>query len=316
LKVLIAEDDLISRRRLASLLDKWGYEVIETGDGAAAWEALQESDAPRIAICDWQMPKMDGLQLCRKVRQGSAEPYVYILLLTSRNQKEDSIAGWEAGVDDYITKPFDAHELQARLRAAERIIKLQDQLIVSRETQRQLAICDALTGVFNRRAILDALKRELSHSLRSGAPVGAIMVDLDHFKKINDAHGHLIGDLVLCEAARRIRNALRSYDVLGRYGGEEFLVVAPGCAARETAKVAERLRDRLENAPVMLHDQQIRITGSFGVASSKDVAEDVDAMVWAADAALYQAKREGRNRVVTWNGDPLASPRLPECLRI
>jgi diguanylate cyclase (GGDEF)-like protein len=315
LKVLIAEDDLIARRQLARLLDKWGYEVVETSDGDAAWEALQESEAPRIAIVDWQMPKIDGLQLCQEVRQASAEPYVYILLLTSRNQKEDSIAGWEAGVDDYITKPFDAHELQARLRAAERIIKLQDQLIVSRETQRQLATCDALTNVFNRRAILDVLKRELAHSLRSELPVGVIMVDLDHFKKINDTHGHLVGDLVLCEAAQRMKNALRSYDVLGRYGGEEFLVVAPGCTVWEAATVAERLRERLESAPVMLQDQQISITGSFGVASSKDVAENVDAVVWAADAALYRAKREGRNRVVTWTRDSLSPERPPERYR-
>ncbi|MGE0680444.1 MAG: diguanylate cyclase [Candidatus Binatia bacterium] len=315
MKVLIAEDEPISRRRLISLLDKWGYEVIETCDGAAAWEALQENDGPRIAIFDWQMPKIDGLQLCREVRRVSTEPYLYILLLTSRNQKEDSIAGWEAGVDDYITKPWDAHELRVHLQAAERIIKLQDQLIVARETQRQLATYDALTSVFNRRAILDTLQRELAHSMRGGPPVGVIMVDLDHFKKINDVHGHLLGDLVLCEAAHRMKNALRPYDVLGRYGGEEFLVVAPGCAAQETAKVAERLRERLEGLPLTLRDKSIRITGSFGAASSKDVAEDVDAVVWAADAALYRAKREGRNRVVTWNGDSLSPERPPERYR-
>lgn len=316
MKVLIAEDEPISRRRLASLLNKWGYEVIQTCDGATAWKVLQGNDAPRIVICDWQMPQMDGLQLCQHVRQASSEPYIYILLLTSRNQKEDSIAGWEAGVDDYITKPFDAHELQARLRAAERIIKLQDELIVARETQRQLATYDALTSVFNRRAILDTLKRELGHSVRGGAPVGAIMVDLDHFKKINDVHGHLVGDVVLCEAAHRMKNALRTYDVLGRYGGEEFLVVTPGCTVQEAAKVAERLRKRLESTPLTLRDIQIRITASFGVASSKDVAEDVDAMIWAADAALYRAKHEGRNRVVTWNGESLSPDRPPEHFRV
>lgn len=303
MKVLIAEDDPIARRSLGSLLNKWGYEVIETCDGAAAWEALQESNGPRIAILDWQMPKIDGLQLCQEVRRASSELYVYILLLTARSQKEDSIAGWEAGADDYITKPWDARELRVHLQAAERIIKLQDQLIVARETQRQLATYDALTSVFNRRAILDSLKRELMHSLRGGPPVGVIMADLDHFKKINDVHGHLVGDLVLCEAAHRMKNALRPYDVLGRYGGEEFLVIAPGCGAPETEKVAERLRERLESLPLTLRDRSIRITGSFGVASSMNVAENVDALVWAADAALYQAKHEGRNRVVAWNGE-------------
>jgi len=314
-KVLIAEDEAVSRRRLAGLLKGWKYEVVETGDGAEAWEALQTEDGPRIAILDWQMPKMDGLQLCRQVRQAAAEPYVYILLLTARSQKEDSIEGWEAGVDDYITKPFDAHELQAHLRAGERIIKLQDELIVARETQRQLATYDALTSVFNRRAILDSLKRELFRAQRGGPSVGAVMVDLDHFKKINDAHGHLVGDLVLCEAAHRMKNALRPYDTLGRYGGEEFLVVVPGCAAPEAAKVAERLRQCLESTPLTLRGVRIRITGSFGVASSKDIAEDVDAMIWAADAALYRAKQEGRNRVITWNGDSLSPDRPPERFR-
>lgn len=315
MKVLIAEDEPISRRRLVSLLKKWGYEVVETCDGAAAWEALQESDGPRIAIFDWQMPKIDGLQLCREVRRVASEPYVYILLLTSRNQKEDSIAGWEAGIDDYITKPWDAHELQAHLRAAERIIKLQDQLIVARETQRQLATYDALTNVFNRRAILDSLKRELAHVIRGGPPVGVIMADLDHFKKINDVHGHLMGDLVLCEAAHRMKHALRPYDILGRYGGEEFLVVVPGCVAQETAKVAERLRERLESVPLTLRGRSVRITGSFGVASSRAVCADVDAVIWEADAALYRAKHEGRNRVVTWNEDSCAPDRPLEYFR-
>ena len=310
MKVLIAEDELVSRRLLASLLSEWEYQVIETCDGVSAWEVLQEEGGPRIAILDWQMPKMDGLEVCREVRRLSAEPYIYILLLTSRTQKQDSIIGWEAGVDDYITKPFDAQELQARLRAAERIIKLQDQLIVSRETQRQLATHDALTGIFNRRAILDSLQRELAHTQRGGPSVGAIMVDLDHFKKINDVHGHLVGDLVLREAAQRMQNALRPYDVLGRYGGEEFLVVAPGCGTQEAAKVAERLRERLEGSPLFLQDVEIRITGSFGVASSKDVAKDVDAVIWAADAALYRAKHEGRNRVVTWTGETLSPERI------
>ena len=303
MKVLIAEDEPISRRRLATMLEGWGYEVVITCDGAEAWEELQREDAPRIAILDWLMPKMDGLQVCQKVRQVSSEPYVYVILLTSKSQKEDSIVGWEAGVDDYLTKPFDAQEFQAHLRAAERIIKLQNELIVARESQRQLATYDALTNVFNRRAILDGLKREILRAQRGGPPVGAIMVDLDHFKKINDTHGHLVGDLVLCEAAHRMQAEIRPYDLLGRYGGEEFLIVTPACGASETIVVAERLRKRLASIPLVLRDVEVHISGSFGVASSKDVVEDVDAVIWAADAALYRAKREGRNRVVMWSGE-------------
>jgi diguanylate cyclase (GGDEF)-like protein len=312
MKVLIAEDEPVSRHRLAAFLRKWQYEIVETCDGAAAWEALQREDSPRIAILDWQMPGMDGLQVCRAVRQKSAEPYIYILLLTGKSQKADVIAGWEAGADDYVTKPFDWHELQVRLRAGERIIKLQDELIVARETQRQLATHDALTNVLNRRAVLEGLRRELLRAQRGGPAVGIIMVDLDHFKKVNDVHGHLVGDMVLCEAAQRLQSRLRPYDFLGRYGGEEFLVVLPGCATQETASVAERLRLQLESSPLTLKEVQIGITGSFGVASSRDVAEDVDAVIWAADAALYRAKHEGRNRVVTWTGETIGSQRPHE----
>src|SRR5215470_2157837 len=302
MKVLIAEDDRVSRFRLATLLRGWGYETIETSDGAAALAAFQNQEEPRIAILDWQMPKVDGIQVCQALRQSSLEPYVYIILLTGRNGTDDSIAGWEAGVDDYITKPFDAHELHARLRAAERIVKLHDELIVARETQRQLATYDALTNTLNRRAVLERLKEELVRTQRSRSSVGVIMADLDHFKKINDTHGHPVGDLVLCEAAHRMKAGLRPYDIIGRYGGEEFLLVLPGCGTPESAIVAERLRARLADLPLTLRDKQIRITGSFGVAASKDLTEDIEAVIWAADAALYRAKHEGRNRVVSWSG--------------
>jgi len=315
MKVLIAEDDPISRCRLTNLLHKWDYEVVETGNGAAALTALQDPDGPRIAILDWQMPEMDGLQVCKILRQSALEPYVYVVLLTGRNRTDDSIAGWEAGIDDYITKPFDTYELHARLRAAERIVKLQDELIVARETQRQLATYDALTNILNRRAVLDRLKGEIARAQRGGPSVGVIMADLDHFKKINDTYGHPIGDLTLCEAAHRMKTTLRPYDILGRYGGEEFLLVLPGCAMREAKVVAERLRAHLENPPFTFREKQLHITASFGVASSKDVAEDMEAVVWAADAALYRAKREGRNRVVSWRGETVSLSRPSEQLQ-
>jgi diguanylate cyclase (GGDEF)-like protein len=297
-KILVAEDESVTRSGIVALLKKWGYEAVETDNGLAAWQALQESDAPRLAVVDWMMPGMDGVQLCRTVRQFMPEPYTYILLLTARNAREDVIKGLDAGADDYVTKPFDVHELQVRLRAGTRILELQDELIAARETCRQQATHDVLTGAFNRRTVLEGLQRELSRAQRDRTPVGVILVDLDHFKLINDTYGHPIGDLVLREAVCRLQRELRSHDLLGRYGGEEFLIVLPGCPVAETVTVAERLRQHLADEPIKLSNKQIFVTGSFGVASSTADGETADALIQTADASLYRAKHEGRNRVV------------------
>jgi diguanylate cyclase (GGDEF)-like protein len=296
-KILVAEDESVTRGGIISLLIKWGYEALETDNGLAAWQALQEPDAPRLAIIDWMMPGMNGAQLCRTVRQLRPEPYTYILLLTARNEQEDVVRGLDAGADDYVTKPFDAHELQVRLRAGTRILELQDELIAARETQRQQATRDVLTGTLNRRTVLEGLQREFSRAQRDGMSVGVILIDLDHFKLINDTHGHLMGDKVLREAVYRLQRELRSHDLLGRYGGEEFLIVLPGCSIAETVTVAERLRQRLASEPVDLPNGQVPITGSFGVASSTVEGDNVEALIQTADASLYRAKHEGRNRV-------------------
>jgi diguanylate cyclase (GGDEF)-like protein len=317
MKVLIAEDDPVSRRQLAALLRKWGHDLVETSDGTEALAALRDPAGPRIAILDWQMPGVDGLQVCKALRQAEQELYTYILLLTGKHSTDDIIAGWEAGIDDYIVKPFDAQELHARLRAAERIVKLQDELIFARETQRRLATYDSLTNIFNRRTVMDRLKEEVARAEREGAPVSVIMADLDHFKHINDTHGHPVGDLVLCEAAHRMKAAIRAYDVLGRYGGEEFLIVLPGCPKPEAEAIAERLRERLESVPLKRREQKIRITGSFGVACSSDVAAEAESIIWAADAALYRAKHEGRNRVVVWSaGEPVSLEAAPQEIQL
>lgn len=298
MKILVAEDESVTRGGIVALLKKWGYEVLATDNGLAAWHALQEPDAPRLAIVDWMMPGMDGAQLCKTVRQLMPEPYTYILLLTARHEQEDIIRGLDAGADDYVTKPFDAHELQVRLRAGTRILELQDELIAARETRRQQATHDVLTGAFNRRTVLEGLQRELSRAQREGTSVGVILMDLDHFKLINDTHGHPMGDMVLREAVYRLQRELRSHDLLGRYGGEEFLIVLPGCPIAETVTVAERLRQRLASEPIKLSEGQILVTGSFGVASSTADSENVEALIQTADASLYRAKHEGRNRVV------------------
>jgi two-component system cell cycle response regulator len=297
-KVLIAEDDMVSRRLLEAMLTKWGYEVTVTRDGVEAWEVLQGADPPSLAILDWMMPGLDGVEVCRKVRQGGQEPYIYLLLLTTKGRKENIIEGLDAGADDYLTKPFDPQELQVRLRTGMRIVTLQAEIIEAREALRVQATHDALTGVWNRRAILEMLGTELVRSSRDDLPVAVAMADLDHFKRINDTYGHVAGDAVLREAVSRMRALLRPYDAMGRYGGEEFLVVLPGCTAQDAFRLAERLRIGISQEPMIIPGGTIEMTGSLGVATNDTTAPlDAMALIQAADTALYRAKAGGRNRV-------------------
>jgi diguanylate cyclase (GGDEF)-like protein len=297
-KVLIADDDRVSRRLLEASLTRWGYEVVVTCDGVEAWEVLQGADVPPLAIVDWMMPGMDGVAVCRKVRQRGQEPYIYLLLLTTKGRKENLIEGLDAGADDYLTKPFDPHELQVRLRTGKRIVTLQAELIEARESLRIQATHDALTGVWNRRAIIEMLSSELARSIREGLPVAVVIADLDHFKRINDTYGHVAGDAALCETVGRVRALLRPYDAIGRYGGEEFLIVLPGCTSPDALRLAERLRIGISQEPVKLPEGAIEITSSLGVAASDAIpSPDVTALIRAADTALYRAKAAGRNRV-------------------
>jgi two-component system cell cycle response regulator len=295
---LIADDDPVTRRMLEALLRKWGWEIEVASDGAEAWQALQREDAPRLAVLDWTMPTMDGIEVCRELRKRERQSYIYTLLLTAKQEKQEIVAGLEAGADDYLTKPFDPSELNARLRAGKRIVELQDQLLRAQKALREQATHDALTGVWNRGEILEVLRRELDRSHRSGTPVGVVMVDLDHFKNINDTYGHQAGDLVLSVTAQRMRSAIRAYDAIGRYGGEEFVIVAPGSDAQSMVDEAERLRALVSLEPVETPEGALSLTASFGVASSGESREtDPGSLLKAADAALYQAKQKGRNRV-------------------
>jgi diguanylate cyclase (GGDEF)-like protein len=295
-KVLIAEDDPISRRLLEVTLAKWGYEVVSCPDGETAWDTLQQANAPSLAILDWMMPGMDGLQVCREVRQMMTEPYTYMLLLTAKSQKDDIIAGLEAGADDYLTKPFDASELRMRLRAGRRILDLQTELIFAREELRRQATYDSLTRLLNRAAVCDLLQRELGRAEREHLPLSIILADIDFFKRINDTYGHLAGDAVLRETSQCMRSVVRPYDGIGRYGGEEFLLVLPGCDHDGAFALAERLRECVESNPMALAEGIVPITLSLGVASN-DLTWDIETLIGAADTALYRAKNNGRNRV-------------------
>ncbi|MBV9759342.1 MAG: diguanylate cyclase [Acidobacteriaceae bacterium] len=297
MRVLIADDSAPSRILLRSALLRWGYDVAVAENGAQAWEILAAPDAPTMAILDWVMPHMTGPEVCRRVREAHREPYTYILLLTSKNTKDETVEGLEAGADDYIVKPFDEHELQVRLRAGQRIVDLQMHLLQAREELRERANKDLLTMLPNRPAIAARLEQEVSRCHRDRRTVGVILLDLDHFKKINDTYGHFAGDAVLRETASRLKGNMRPYDAVGRYGGEEFLVVLPNCDLEQATTQAERMRHRLHGSTMLVDGVEMRVSASFGVTVSDCSERNPDIFVRVADEALYRAKASGRNCV-------------------
>lgn len=297
-QVLIAEDDAMFRRILQSWLESWGHQVIVADDGAKAWSILQQEHPPELLILDWVMPGIDGLELCRRIRKQRMSPYQYILLVTGKDDKQDVVRGLDAGADDYLTKPFDRNELRAHLRVGRRILTLQRDLINARDDLQFQATHDVLTGVWNRGGVLDLLHRELERAARSKTSTSVLMLDLDHFKKINDTYGHLTGDVVLREVAKRIAQSVRSYDLVGRYGGEEFLVVLPSCGKTEIKQSANRIRLAVASAPILAGSSEIPVTASIGATVVEGpTAGSESEMLSTADTALYEAKNTGRNRV-------------------
>jgi two-component system cell cycle response regulator len=297
-KVLIAEDEAVSRRLLESSLQRWGYDVVAAGDGQEAARILRGPDAPKLVLLDWMMPGLDGLQLCRELRARNDDAYTYVVLLTSKRSTKDIVEGLQAGADDYITKPFNPEELKVRLRIGTRIIYLLDQLVTACESLRDQAIRDPLTKLLNRRAIIEWLDTELTRAARDHTSVGVVLLDLDHFKRVNDTLGHLAGDHVLREAAQAMANTIRPYDAIGRFGGEEFLMVLPGCDQINAVGHAERLREAFHHLLVQTSSGEVRFTASIGVTvvGPESYVESQTA-IHVADSAMYAAKRAGRDRV-------------------
>lgn len=296
-QVLVADDDPMYRAVLKRWLEEWGYDVTLVPDGAKAWQIMNQETAPELLILDWVMPMIDGTELCRKIRDQEHIPYPYILLVTAKDEKQDVVRGLDAGADDYLTKPFDRSELRARLNVGKRILRLQQELIQTREELRFRATHDVLTGVLNRGALLEMLHRELERGARSRTVTAVLMLDLDHFKQVNDTYGHLAGDAVLREVARRMLDNVRAYDFVGRYGGEEFLIVLAGCDRTQLEQSAERIRIAVAGQPVSAEGSLVQVTVSIG-ASVADGGESDREILTAADTALYQAKVKGRNRTV------------------
>ena len=299
-KILIADDDKLSLRLLQTTLEKAGYQVTTVADGQSAISALSRPDAPRLALLDWMMPGLHGPEVVRALRAQHDRPYIHIILLTSRHSKEDIIAGLEAGADDYLVKPFHPPELRARLRTGERILTLEEKLIEAREEMRFRATHDALTGLWNRAVILDILQREIARSKRDNDKgVTIAFGDIDHFKQVNDAYGHSAGDAVLREVAKRLLAAVRGYDAVGRYGGEEFLVVLVGCPSHSAMSRAEHLRRSIESRPFATPAGPLNVSMSLGIAGTDDWNSlGADQLIQEADTALYRAKELGRNRSV------------------
>jgi two-component system cell cycle response regulator len=291
MKVLIADDDRLSLLYLQDTLEDWGYEVETVADGHSACDRLQQPDAPMLAIIDWMMPGMDGIDVCRLIRSRVKDRYVYLIMLTSRSETEFVVEAMNAGADDFIGKPFNVEELQVRIRAGRRISELEQQL-------RLKASHDALTGIYNRGAVIDILEKELVRLGREHHPVAIIFADLDHFKRTNDVYGHLAGDAVLREVTRRVGAVLRPYDSFGRYGGEELLIVLPACDAAGAMEVAERVRSAVAAQPVATGSGAIPSSLSIGVATAGGGrGVSCSGLLQLADAALYRAKEGGRNRI-------------------
>jgi two-component system cell cycle response regulator len=298
MRILLAEDSAVDRHLIGGHLKEWGFDLVIAKDGEEAWGLLQEADAPDLVLLDWMLPHIDGIELCRRIRAAGAQVgYTYTVLLTGKGGKQDLIEGMEAGADDYLVKPFEPLELKARLLAGKRILDLQRELVDTRESLRMAATYDSVTRLLNRGEIVALLDRELARGKREGRPVGIILADVDHFKSVNDSLGHLAGDAVLQEVARRLKSDLRIYDGAGRYGGEEFLLILPGCDLGTTIRRAEKIRQLVSAGEIMTSKGAKRVTVSMGATSAEGGGLSVEAVLNEADTALYRAKENGRDRV-------------------
>ncbi|MFT5658403.1 MAG: two-component system cell cycle response regulator [Gammaproteobacteria bacterium] len=300
MKLLIAEDDLTSRTMLKAVTRRWDYEPITVDDGEAAWQLLQGDDTPRLLLVDWEMPNLNGLALCQRIRakEEGTDP-VYIILLTARNSTDDIVAGLEAGANDYIAKPFDNAELHARLQVGSRMLKLQEDLNNTKQALAFQATHDSLTGLLNRGAVMEAMGLEIDRTKRQPLPLYIGLCDIDHFKLVNDTHGHLAGDEVLRHVAERLSATLRPYDRIGRYGGEEFLILL-NTDKTNAHTLFERIRKAVADEPFVYEQTSLQLTISCGVSFFEPSQSELNEkeLLAIADAALYRAKAAGRNQVV------------------
>ena len=301
MRALIVDDDESYLHLLRMLLTRQGHTVYEATDGLKAWNLLQSDPIPFV-ITDWMLPGLDGVELIRRIRTANFPNYTYLILLTAKKGSEDIVRGLEAGADDYLTKPFDISELRARIGIGERILDLEQRLRESLQQLASLASHDSLTGLLNRRALYEIIEKERVRTQNAGVPLSVVMIDLDHFKLINDQYGHLMGDEVLCQVAMSLMDRKRISDYAGRWGGEEFLIILPGADYREAGLVAERMRQAIRSISIPAKDGRVvSITASLG-ASSAVLGEEfsLERLIEGADQALYMSKEAGRDQVSTF----------------
>lgn len=291
-RILIADDKAVNRHMLKSMVEEMGMESIEAHDGEEACNILKREDAPQIVLLDWVMPKLNGLEICRRIalERSQSQKYRYIILVTSKDKDDEISEGFLAGADDYITRPFNRNELRMRLSVGVRIVQMQRDLL-------KLLHWDPLTNALNRRAALERLDEEIKRSTRSQSPLSIAMLDIDHFKQINDTHGHLVGDMVLKEVVTRIFHSVSSYDLIGRYGGDEFILLFPNTKLADATLTCSHIQKSFTQNPIVSADLKLFVTVSIGVTSQNNVSDLADTLIHHADDALYKAKRQGRNQV-------------------
>ena len=260
MRVLIAEDDTATRLLLQQWVREFGFDPVLAVDGEDAWGLLRQGDAPRLLVVDWQMPRLDGVNLIRRVRFAANQScYPFILMTSSRSDPENVIEVLEAGADQFLAKPFEKMQLRARLAVGARIVAMQEKLMQKNDALRVQAAKDPLTGLLNRAEFLDLFKKELSRAGRAKQQTGLMILDVDHFKGVNDSHGHLVGDMVLQEIAQRLYRGVRSYDFVGRYGGEEFFIFLSNCGRSALWNRAEQIRESICAEPIQVGDLDIGV---------------------------------------------------------
>jgi diguanylate cyclase (GGDEF)-like protein len=308
LTILMVEDDTHLIWVVSRHLNRLGHRVIAASDGAEAWSLLQHRRV-QVILSDWMMPVMDGLELCRRIRSRKDVPYTYVIVVTARSGSEDRLNALAAGVDDFMTKPLDMRELEARLEIARRLLAVQEEMQKKNARLAELATIDPLTGLGNRLRLTEALANYTSLAARTGMPLSLIILDVDEFKRYNDTYGHPAGDEVLRVLSASLRENAREYDIVSRYGGEEFALLLPGTDVDAALCLAERIRAAIEQIPWVLRP----ITSSFGVATLSADAAGPAVLIQQADQALYHSKNHGRNRVTHYHSlqEGIDSPYRP-----